>query len=324
MRLSEGHTLIIEARDAGFFSNFNGVVNNLCHRLGRDGVEAISVEWRADPAKRGFCYGNPEDGNVWLHFFEPLPFPADAAPRQLARGYADLGMTHRFAYAMYKLNRTWRRRYHAVYQRYIRVRPAILERVAAIHRESMAGRYCIGVHYRHPAHDKECMDPIPTPETFIVRLRAMLPANREWAVVLATDVESVVTAFRDAFGSRLVLQPAVLRGEGFSGGDPHEEADTPGLARGEQVLIDCLLLAKCDALLHVTSNLVTAAGYINPNMKMVYCESVGQAVRGYWWSTTRAPVALSYDPNTLPVAVGATLRQIHRLYRMLTGRPGTA
>jgi hypothetical protein len=321
MKRPEGYTLVIESWGAGFFSNFNGVVNNLSHRLGRGGVEAVSVEWHADPAKPGFCYGNPQDGNLWLYFFEPLPFPEAPAARHVARGYADFAMTHRFAYAMYKLDRRWRGRYHAVYQRYIRVRPEILDRVTAIHQASMAGRYCVGVHYRHPAHDKECMDPIPAPETFIARLRAMLPTGGEWVVVLATDFEIVVPAFRDAFGDRLVLQPGVWRGDGISRSDPHEEVDTPALVLGEQVLVDCLLLAKCDALLHVTSNLATAAGYINPTMKMIYCESVGQAARGYFWSVTRAPIALSHHPNMLPPAVGTMLRRAHRLYRMLTGRP---
>jgi hypothetical protein len=40
-------------------------------------------------------------------------------------------------------------------------------------------------------------------------------------------------------------------------------------------------------MLHVTSNIATAAGYINPSLRMVYCESAAQAFRGYIWSVRR-------------------------------------
>ena len=60
----------------------------------------MSVEWHADLTKPSFCYGNPQDGNLWPCFFEPLSFPVAPAARQVARGYADAAMTYSFAYAM--------------------------------------------------------------------------------------------------------------------------------------------------------------------------------------------------------------------------------
>jgi hypothetical protein len=38
------------------------------------------------------------------------------------------------------------------------------------------------------------------------------------------------------------------------------------------VLIDALLLARCEAMVHAVSNLATAVGYMNPRLRMVYCE----------------------------------------------------
>jgi hypothetical protein len=305
-----GQTLAIRSWNGGFFSNFNGVLNNLRWRLGRHGVAAAKVDWRADPARPDFPYGRPEDGNLWLHFFEPLPFERFPEGEREARAFARLDITYPHTYATYKLDRRWRYDYHALYRRHIRIRPAILERVEAIHRARMAGRYCVGVHYRHPAHDRECLHPIPPAEAFIERLRRMLPVDRPHAVVLATDTEFAVEAFRAAFGERLVLQPGVHRATGAPESHPQEVGLGASLALGEQVLIDCLLLARCDALLHVSSNIATAAGYINPKLEMVYCETPAQAAWGYAWSLLLARTGIVWLANWLPLALRAALRRL--------------
>jgi hypothetical protein len=276
-------TLIIRPWNSGFFSNFNLVVNNLYWRLGRDGIRAAIVDWRATADTPEFSYGSEEDENLWPRFFEPLTFEYFPAARRETNFYASLNITAFFAYAAYKLGWRWRRVYNRLYRRYIRIRPSILERADRIYSSAMASRYCVGVHYRHPAHDCECLYPIPPPEVFIERARRMLPKTRPWAVFLATDLGPVVEAFRIAFGEALVVQPGVGRASSASEEEVHRQG-APGLELGEQVLIDCLLLARCDAMLHVTSNIATAAGYINPRLKMVYCETPTQAIYGYLWS----------------------------------------
>jgi hypothetical protein len=150
-------TLIIRNRNSGFFSNLNLVLNNLYWRLGRDGVRAAIVDWRATADTPQFSYGGEEQENLWLWFFEPLPFEYFPAARRDSNFYASMNITSNFAYAAYKLNRRWRRGYNRLYRRYIRVRPSVREGVDRIYRSTMAARYCVGVHYRHPAHDSECL-----------------------------------------------------------------------------------------------------------------------------------------------------------------------
>jgi hypothetical protein len=102
--------------------------------------------------------------------------------------------------------------------------------------------------------------------------------------LLTTDIESAVDVFQCAFGSRLVLQPGArragpLKEETFRLGNDRSEI----LAREE--LIDCLLLARCGLLLHVTSNVANDVGCHNPTLRMVYCETLAQAAWVYVWST---------------------------------------
>ena len=309
MPASAERTLVIRNWNGGFFSNFNGVLNNLRWRLGRRGVHAAIVDWHADPALTDFAYGRPEDGNLWLHFFEPLPFERFPAAHCEARSFARLDITFPHTYAAYKLNRRWRQDYHALYRRYIRIRPTFLDRVEKIYQADMAGHYCLGVHYRHPVHNPECLHSIPSPETFIARLRGLLPVDRPYAVFLATDAESAVAAFQQAFGSRLVVQPCVRRAGLQTENHPQDPDTRASLILGEQVLLDCLLLARCDALFHVSSNIATAAGYINPSLKMVYCETPTQAAWGYAWSLCLARTGIVWLRNWLPLACRAAMRR---------------
>src|SRR5579864_6383297 len=86
-------TLIIRNRNSGFFSNFNLVLNNLYLRLGRDGIGAAIVDWRATADTFYFSYGSEAKKNLWLRFFEPLPFEYFPAARIESSFYASLNIT---------------------------------------------------------------------------------------------------------------------------------------------------------------------------------------------------------------------------------------
>jgi len=278
-------TLVLRARNGGFFSNLNCLMANLDRHLGRDGFTAAEVLWEPRADLPQFAYGRPEDGNVWLHFFEPLEFSDHPAERVEIWEYPPDGpseITSWMMYPTYKLDRRWRQAYHALFTRHIRLRPNILARVAAI-MAPHEGQFRLGVHYRNPRHSHECRDPIPPPEVFIARARRLLRWRRNYAVVLASDYAPAVAAFQAAFGDRLVMQPDVARAAAGADQRHHGAADA-ALRLGEEVLIDCLMLSNCHTLLHVTSNVATAAGYINPRLRLVYCESLGQALRGWRWA----------------------------------------
>jgi len=51
-----------------------------------------------------------------------------------------------------------------------------------------------------------------------------------------------------------------------TGGDPYERVV------GTQVLLDTLLLAKCDHFLHAESSVASLASYFNPYMKSYFME----------------------------------------------------
>ena len=78
-------------------------------------------------------------------------------------------------------------------------------------------------------------------------------------------------------------------------------AGAPSVALAEQALVDTLLLARCDAFVHVTSNLATAVGYMNPHSRMVYCETRLQALAGYLWSLHQSMPLIAWRGRLLRI-----------------------
>lgn len=272
------HTLVVEAIDSGFFSNFNCVVNHLHHSLGHNGCRAIGVDWRANRDFREFAYGKPEDGNLWEHFFEPLAFPERPFKEIRVNAYADASMTGRDAYTMYRSDKDWRAAYHRVFTKHVRVREEIATRVDEIAAERLDGAFCVGVHYRHPAHNE---GPRPAPP-FLKHAQwagRLLPRDRESRVVLATDIHECVDHFRDVFGERLVVQGGVARVPLAEEQQVHylHAREDPRTSLGKEVLVDALLLARCAVLIHTVSNIATAVGYMRPDANMLFCEPLGES-----------------------------------------------
>lgn len=255
--------------EGGLFANFNNVLNNLKVAAEKPEIVSVRVDWIVLPGL-DFFYA-PLGANAWELFFEPLAFPA--APGRIKRApvFPENMITNIFAYRLYKFDRTWRKLYNELYRQHIRPLPFLTQRVDEIVARSFAGHRVIGAHVRNPGHSAENIFDIPPTRDFIEKARELMGDDPEARVFLATDTAAVASEFRSAFGERLIMQPGVERSQ--NDGQVHLQRTVGSVDFGAQVIVDVLLLSRCDALLHVTSNVATAAGYINPDIPMIYCES---------------------------------------------------
>jgi hypothetical protein len=272
-------TLIVVPHNAGFFSNFNKVMNHLVCSLHRYGVKAIEVDWSIKKGRNFdfFFYGTHKDGNIWEHFFDQPSFPPYAyVMRKKTSRYRDYSITGKNAYNLYKSGAGWRQQYHSVFKKYIRIKPHIMQKVEQIYSRHLAGKYCIGVQIRNEAHKREQPDgQMPPLEHYMAEVTHIISSKKEEVkIFLATDVEEYITRFKDVFGEKVFTQTDVSRLQ-ESPRNPEERIGylyDPDLKLAEDVLNDCLLLAKCDVLIHRVSNVATAVGYINPSIPMIYCQ----------------------------------------------------
>ncbi len=320
-RLGHVNRVVQLAHDGGFFSVFNAWVSHVVWEQREGRCHAVLPDWdvgrmlahgRTDTME-SFCYAQPGDGNVWCHLFEP-PFGFTAAdlndpaalyrravrPQYVHNERREPQMTYVHAYKLYRSQSfaAWRRQYHAVFARHVRLLPALQAEVDAFAARHFAGRFVIAAHVRHPSHTVEQPGAvIAHEEAYIARIRAELDRRGlgadGWTVFLATDQDRVVDRFRAEFGERLACLSGVRRTVASEDAAfdrlPEAEKGTLGwqlqhlvardqakwsLDMAREVVRDAWLMARCHMLLHVVSNVSTAVSYMNPALEMVFCAAV--------------------------------------------------
>lgn len=240
-RLSAVRHQVCAAYDAGFFSIFNSFMSHLVWQQQEDRCHAVYPDWDVDRLIErlghnhvtSFCYGQPGDGNLWLHFFEPLFGASRAQMDDVAFLYRHASepefrhnevreplMTFVHAYRLYKTQEfaAWRRQYHRVFQQHVKLRASLQAEVDAFSQLHLARPFMIAAHVRHPSHIIEQPNAIIAhDDSYIsaiydaVRTRGIDVDGPDWGVFLATDQEKVVRRFRTEFGERLSCYDDVRR-----------------------------------------------------------------------------------------------------------------
>ncbi len=160
-----------------------------------------------------------------------------------------------------------------------------MEQVELFYNRSMRHHTCIGVHVRFAEiHERETPAGHPSFYEYWVEIDSLLQkyADRQVTIFLATDSTAVITDFKKRYGKRLIYidtyraqqreDPSLIY-ESPSYWMSHVaewHKKKPGYRGGVGALMDCLLLSKCDYLIHTTSNVATFASFFNPYIKSIY------------------------------------------------------
>ena len=317
-KLDHANRVVQPAHDGGLFSVFNSFVSHLVWEQRNGRCHAVLPDWdvgRMMAAKGSdrmisFCYGQPEDGNLWCRLFQPLFGFSEAemddpdvlycravVPVYVHNERRETEMTYVHAYKLYNSRSfaAWRRQYHAVFRQHIKLQPSLAAEIDQFAAQHFAGRFVIAAHVRHPSHTiEQPTGAIAGAASYISRIRALIAGRKltgdGWRVFLATDQEHVVDIFRREFGGNLAVIADVRRTRAaedtaFRNLPPEErgkdgyqlqhlvaaDRSTWSLSMAREVIRDAWLMARCDVLLHVVSNVSTAIAYMNPDLEMVFC-----------------------------------------------------
>ncbi|MDJ0677683.1 MAG: TIGR03032 family protein [Calothrix sp. MO_167.B42] len=260
--------------DGGFFSNFNKVVQ-LLGIYSKSKNYDYQVDWRFNGDEDSFRYSDVVGENAWNLFFEDLPFDENYqySEKIVQNQYLNYSITHVYAHDLY-LNKNFyeiRRQYHHIYQQYIKIKPDILEEVDNFFATYMAGSLCLGVHKRHWLHQVEDFSKTAVSvNDYIQVIQELLSQSGAEKIFLATDEEEAVVEMKKAFGNRVICRSDITRASADESQEMHRQAKNSGSRLGREVLIDALLLSKCDLMLHGVSNISTAISFMNPHLEMVY------------------------------------------------------
>jgi hypothetical protein len=168
---------------------------------------------------------------------------------------------------------------HGLVDRFIRIKPAILDKVDAFYDDRFRGRRVIGIHIRGGEHNIEIEGwhrMARAPESLYAReIDLYLRSKADADIFVATDNTKTLEFFRQRYGDRIICYDSQ---RSSSGRAPH--CETTGYEIGEEVLIDGLLLSRCDYLVHGISSVPNGALAFNPDLPRVdVYEKYGRRLR---------------------------------------------
>ncbi|KAL9962950.1 hypothetical protein ACROYT_G032108 [Oculina patagonica] len=190
-----------------------------------------------------------------------------------------------------------RMRVNELIQQYVKPNSRIKEKVRMFYQRYLAGFTVLGVHVRGTDHWKETSEKrLPSLMSWVKRARSILDTlPRPRKIFMSSDNHEVIHMFVSLFGKETVsyyviasdnsevvkmlftrrpfgqkkyhdqIPPHGFQFE-YNAADPYEREI------GSQVLMDILLLAKCDHFLNTESSVASLASYFNPHMTSYFLQ----------------------------------------------------
>ena len=159
---------------------------------------------------------------------------------------------------------------YRIMQEYIHVKPAICDKVDAFHDAHFKNHKVLGIHMRGTdkgtAHARPALMRVVQPEEYFQHIDRYMLANGSGKIFVATDQIQFLQKMIDRYGEQVIAYECIRSNSYRS---VFEKKDGQGYLKGEQVLIDALLLSRCDFLIKCTSAVGEFALYFNPELKCI-------------------------------------------------------
>ena len=239
---------------SGLFSEFAAVLGALDHY---EKWQRLYAGLRVDFADQGLYYEPAHGGNWWEYYFGRI----DAGSERNAATMIVSDRQHDiFAYRIARMSR---KRGFELIGRYIRPQPHIREKVDAYVRGNFGDEFVIGVHYR--GTDKwEDAPRISYDDMYeAIQHVAESLASGRYKVFVATDEKAFLDYMVDRQPSGLLYREMFRSVDGR----PIDVVNEDGNYRkGEDAVMDCLLLSRCNYLIRSAPNLSLCSTMFNPEV----------------------------------------------------------
>ena len=270
--VSKEKILIIASRKAGFFSNFNGVINNLAWCEKND-VKPYIVWDSSCPYWQGQQFGT---NNAWEYYFKQ-PYINKPTSNHLEKPQtlnnknftAPDGSVLIQAYQKTPYEE-YRKKAAQLIKKYIHIQPHIIEDVECFFNAHMCERFTIGIHWR--GTDKYTEKSLLPPEVIFnfantiaidLHTKGIYPQ-----FFIATDEERFLTLAKNNLNGTIVSYNAI---RSQSAKATHRDLATKlfRAKMGVDILVEALLLSQCNLFLHGHSNVSDGVLIFNPHLEHI-------------------------------------------------------
>jgi hypothetical protein len=276
-----GRTVSLEIHNTfiGFFAHLNWCAELLWYCDGRG--------LRAQMAATSPQYRDPERASNWLSYFFDLAEYTPHVDFRIAN-FSELCISPRRL-----ANQTIERTSELV-RRNLPVKQAIAAKVDQFCGEQFRGKKILGVHFR--GTDKTSEAPRVSGEAMRETVASYLRANKDVdGIFVASDERSFHEYMRDSFHEiRVICSPSNV--------DTHFQIDrgSANYLKGEEALIDCLLLSRCSTVIRTASFLSAWASIFNPQLPIVM---VNRPYEHALWFPDRVLIGRSMDEYLPPALI---------------------
>ncbi len=240
----------------GFYAQFSVILGLLEHCERWKGVIAgVKVDFGDWDLYFDASAGN----NSWEYFFQPIDFRRESGAVERV---VDREQGQRFAVRGETMLRTTA---FGLISRHIRVRPHIQEKIDAFARANFRGFDVIGVHYRGTDKWEEARR-VPYEEVRSAIREAIIAREAgAFRLFVASDEQAFVEYMERSFPGRVISWETRRSLDG----EPIDFVFDDNYKKGEDAVIDCLLLSRCHHLIRTSSTLSLCSTYFNPKIPVV-------------------------------------------------------
>jgi len=252
----------------GFFGEFMSALGAL-HIYEKGGVGNYRLTGVAiDYGTTGTYYDPTHGANWWEYYFEPVNVGQSAGAQIVTTvngGEIEHDLARRIEFGVP------RKEAYQLIKKYIRLKPFIKEKISQYVKKSFGKGKVIGVHFR--GTDKYHESPIAPFEEVAAHVdQAIVDFEKGHTkgikIFVATDQQDFLDYMCERYPSKVIYYEESTRS--MDGKPVHTSFLPNNYKKGEDALLDCLLLSKCDILIKTSSNLSLCSAYFNPNIPMIH------------------------------------------------------
>lgn len=265
---TEKQKFVIGCWKGGFFATFFAVLNNLAWADKNNKIPVIYWDKSSHYWQEQGYNGNQ---NVWQYYFEPVSKSKYNFDDKVYLQYFDpSGRGVGYEEIIFKgpSCKSTRNYLNGIIKKYIKIKPPVQNKIDTFYNQYMKNKINIAIHLRGTDKDLEYKNK-PNFKLILNEANKLAEQLGECQFFIATDEEKLLEQAKQLLNRQIIFYDCIRSKDGKALHKNLVHENSKALL-GEQVLIDALLLSKCDYFIHVrASNVAMAVLCFNPKIKTI-------------------------------------------------------